>query len=147
MDGATWTLDTTQELSGAYALAVSASNPKSGTCALKFNMTASGNYAYLRLHLCNGNGKTTVVKGMQMYMKLVGTTLTSVVSKGGVYSANDGVEVGGANFQAFPFTTDVYQLVSLTFAKEGPATDIFINFLAPGYNWDGTVYIDDVKIF
>jgi len=128
-------------------MAVSGSNPKSGTCALKFNMTSSGNYAFLKLHLCNGNGKTTVVKGIQMYMKLVGTPLNGVVSKGGVYSANNGVEVGGADLIPFPFTTDIYQLVSLTFSSAGPATDIVINFLAPGYNWDGTVYIDDVKIF
>jgi hypothetical protein len=126
---------------------VSAAKPKSGTCALQFNMTSSGNYAFLRLHLCNSNGKTTIVKGIQMWMYLSGTPLSGVVSKGGAYTENNGVAGGSTNFLAFPFTTGVYQLVSLTFSASGPATDVVINFLAPGYTWDGTVYIDDVKIF
>jgi len=132
---------------GAYAMAVSASKPKSGTCSLQFNMTSSGNYAFLKLHLCNSNGKTTVVKGVQLWMRLEGTPLAGVVSKGGIVLENNGAEVGGASWLAFPFSTGAYQLVSVTFDTSGPATDIAFNFLAPGYTWDGTVYIDDVKIF
>jgi hypothetical protein len=147
LDAATWTLDTSDTDNAAYGLAVGATHAKSGTCALKFNMSSNGARAVLRLHLCNGNGKTTPIKGIQMWMYLDGTALSGVVSKGGVYSKNGDVEVGGANFLAFPFSTGVYQLVSLTFSAAGPATDIYVNFLAPGYAWDGTVYIDDVKIF
>jgi hypothetical protein len=146
LDAATWALDTSDSNNAAYGLAVVANHPKTGTCALKFNMTSSGAYAFLRLHLCNGNGKTTPVKGLQMWMYLVGTTLSGVVSKGGIVLENNGTEVGGANWLDYPFTTGVWQQINVTFSGSGAATDIDINFLAPGYAWDGTVYIDDVKI-
>ena len=132
----------------AYGLAVVTKNPKSVSCALKFDMTSDqgGAKAVLTLHLCNGNGKSTAVKGLQIWIYLDGTPLSGVVSKGSVSLFNNGVGGGYFELLPYPLSTGAYQLISGTFSEAGNATDIEIDFLAPGYAWDGTVYIDDLKI-
>jgi hypothetical protein len=148
VDPASWTLDTSSSQNAAYGLAAVPTKPKSGSCALKFNMQSSGATAILNLHLCNGaSGKSTVVKGVQIWMHLDGTPLAGVASKGDISLYNKGAAVGYFSLLPYPLSTGAYQLIEGTFSSSGAATDITIGFLAPGYSWDGIVYIDDVKIF
>jgi len=146
LDAASWTLDTSSSNNAAYGLGVGPVKPKSGSCAIKFSMTSSGATAVLTLKLCNGNGKSTVVKGVQFWIYLDGTPLSGVVSKGSITYSNNGAGGGWFDLLPYPLSTGAYQLISGTFSESGPATEITIGFLAPGYAWDGTVYIDDLKI-
>jgi len=70
-----------------------------------------------------------------------------VASKGAVYLMNGDTGVGSFSLLPYPLSTGQYQLINGTFDASGPATDIQINILAPGYAWDGTYYIDDLSIF
>jgi len=106
-----------------------------------------GVWADLTLHLCGATSNTTVVHGVQFWIGLEGTPLDGVASKGAVGLMNGDTAVGEFSLLPYPLSTGQYQLISGTFSDSGPATDILIDILAPGYAWDGTIYIDDLTIF
>jgi hypothetical protein len=113
-------------------------------------MSADGETAVwgdLTLHLCGGTSNTTVVHGVQFWIDLEGAPLDGVASKGSVALFNNGTGVGDFSLLPYPLSTGQYQLIRGTFTDSGPATDITIGILAPGYSWNGTFYIDDLSIF
>lgn len=149
LDSSSWTLDTTVNGNAAMGLAVVSTKPRSGTCCLKFGMWSGGGGAVadLTLHLCGSSANTTVVHGVQIWMDLEGTTLSGSAPKGSVSLFNGSTFLGDFQLVDYPLSTGTYQLISGNFSNSGAATDISIHFIAPGYAWDGTIYVDDVKIY
>ena len=147
LDRASWFLDENRDQNAASGFAVISKRARSGSCSLKWDMSSAGAWANINLHMCGSTSNTTSVKGVQIWMYLEGTALSGVISKGSVSLMNGTTTVGSFYLSDCPLNTGQYQLINGTFSTSGPATDINIDFLAPGYMWDGTVYIDDVTIF
>ena len=122
---------------------------------MKYQMySVVGAVGSLTLHICGASSGAPIVHGVNFWVAFVGTPFQNGISKGFVSSLNNGAGVGSFSTAGISLSTTDYiktnngfQLITAGLSSSGPATDINWWFVAPGYSWDGVVYIDNFQIY